>query len=229
MSARSPVTDVWHNLSASSVAQWAPAAGIGVLLAVWAGPLPIYARHLFAAHMAMHIAVVCIAAPLIAVGIAAWSRDPVKRWPSAFSPLAASLVEMLVVWGWHAPGPHEAARASSAVLVLEQGSFLAVGLLLWLSVLGGHRAIRRERAGVGIIGLLLTSMHMTLLGVLLTVSPRVLYPHAEDLAAGLDDQRLGGLMMLLGGGTVYLIGALILLGWLLRPSVMQVSGARSLK
>ena len=202
------------------VTEWAPAAGIGVLAAVWLGPLPALAASLFGAHMAMHISVVCVAAPLIAVGLAASRFDPVDNWPRLFSPLTASLIELVVVWGWHAPGPHEAARSSPVVLAVEQATFLGAGLLLWMSVFGGDSATRRERAGVGILGLLMTSMHMTLLGVLLTLSPRVLY-HDSGLAE-LDDQRLGGLMMLIGGGTVYLIGGLMLLGWLLRPSARQV-------
>ncbi|MBN1236950.1 MAG: cytochrome c oxidase assembly protein [Gammaproteobacteria bacterium] len=207
-------------MQAPRVAEWAPATGAGVLAAVWLGPLPPLASELFAAHMAMHIAVVCVAAPLIAVGLAASRFDPVDGWPLLFSPLSAALIELVVVWGWHAPGPHEAARSLPAVLALEQATFLGAGLLLWLSVLGGDRSTRRERAGVGILGLLMTSMHMTLLGVLLTLSPRVLY-HDAGPAADLDDQRLGGLMMLIGGGTVYLIGGLMLLGWLLRPSTRQ--------
>jgi putative membrane protein len=191
---------------------------MAVLAAAWLGPLPGLVPHMFAAHMAMHIAVVCGAAPLLAVGLAASRFDPVERAPLWFSPLTASLIELAVVWGWHAPGPHEAARSSPGILALEQVAFLIVGLLLWLSVLGGGAGKRRERAGVGILGLLLTSMHMTLLRVLLTLSPRPLYPHGIDPALELEDQRWGGLMMLIGGGTVYLIGGMMLLGWLLRPS-----------
>lgn len=215
MNARAWPARVAGKLSASRVTDWAPAAGIAVLAAVWLGPLPALAAHQFAAHMAMHIAVVCVAAPLIAVGLAGSRVDPVDDWPLLFSPLTASLIELVIVWGWHAPDAHEAARSEASVLAVEQMTFFAAGLLLWLSVLGGHHSSRRERAGVGILGLLLTSMHMTLLGVLLTLSPRTLYAHTGE--ASLDDQRLGGLMMLIGGGTVYLIGGLMLLGWLLRP------------
>jgi putative membrane protein len=57
---------------------------------------------------------------------------------------------------------------------------------------------------------------MTLLGALLTLAPRPLYGHVASHA--LDDQRLGGLMMLMGGGTVYLLGALFLASRLLRSS-----------
>lgn len=166
--------------------------------------------------MALHVTVVCVAAPLLAFGIAASRADPVRYWPSAFAPLPASLVDLVVVWAWHAPALHMTARSSPALFVAEQASFLAAGLLLWLSVFGGGQRERTARAGAGIIGLLLTSMHMTVLGVLLTLAPRPLYEHAGDAAAVLADQRLGGLLMLLGGGTVYLFGGLLLLAGLLR-------------
>jgi putative membrane protein len=48
--------------------------GLLVLAAVWFGPLPQLARQAFFAHMAMHMGVVAIAAPLIALGISSmWS------------------------------------------------------------------------------------------------------------------------------------------------------------
>jgi hypothetical protein len=40
-----------------------------------------------------------------------------------------------VVWTWHAPVLHHAAREGATVLILEQGTFLAAGLLL----IGGLR------------------------------------------------------------------------------------------
>jgi putative membrane protein len=118
---------------------------------------------------------------------------------------------------------HHAARASVAILLLEQASFLLVGLALWVAVFGGDGARRRERAAAGIGGLLLTSMHMTLLGVLLSVAARPLYGHLHAGAAPLpfglsplQDQHLGGILMLAIGGTAYLVGALWLLAGLLR-------------
>jgi putative membrane protein len=61
---------------------------------------------------------------------------------------------------------------------------------------------------------------MTLLGALLALSPRPLYGHAHGAGiaglAPLDDQHLGGAIMLLVGGASYLIGGLVLVGRLLR-------------
>ncbi len=196
--------------------------GLLVLGAAWLGPLPELSRHSFAAHMAMHMSVVAVAAPLLAAGIAGSQFDPVRgRWHSSilFSPIVASVVEFLVVWAWHAPAQHHAARDSTALLVVEQGSFLGVGLLLWLAAFGGSAAQRRQRAPAGIGGLLLTSMHMTLLGVLLALAGRPLYPHGADMAFGLtalQDQHLGGVLMLSFGGVAYMAGALVLLLGLLR-------------
>ena len=198
-------------------------AGGAALTAAWLGPLPPLAADLFAAYSAAHVAVICVVTPLLAVAVAGSRFDPVKRWPRGFSPLAAALIEMLVVWGWHAPAIF-ALREASALAALQQASFAAAGLVLWLSVLGGDGETRYERAGVGIIALLLTSMHMTLLGVLAMISAP-LFSGAVDVAASMEDQRLGGLLILAGAGIIYLIAGLVLLAWLLRPGA-DVSRAR---
>lgn len=191
--------------------------GLAVLAAAWLGPLPEH--HAFFAHMAMHVSVVAVAAPLIAIGLAGSAWDPARAWPALFAPLPATIFEFAIVWAWHAPALHDAARHSPIALVAEQGSFLLAGLMLWLSAFGGRVELRARRAGAGIIALLATSMHMTLLGTLLALANRPLYAHGG--LAGLtplEDQHLGGLLMLLGGGTAYLIGGLCLLARLLRPS-----------
>jgi putative membrane protein len=201
--------------------------GLLSLLAAWLGPLPALAQHSFAAHMAMHMTVVAVAAPLLAIGLAGSAADPVLRASRVFSPMLAAVLEFMVVWSWHAPLLHHAARDALAMRVLEQGSFLLVGLWLWLAAFGGGAHRSRERTAAGIGGLLLTSMHMTLLGVLLAGAPRALYAHAHATASAtsaLQDQQLGGVLMLAVGGSVYLGGALLLLAGLLRD---RGDGARN--
>ena len=199
-------------------------AGAVVLAAAWLGPLPALARQSFAAHMTMHMAVVAIACPLLALGLAGTRFDPLRgRVGGAravlFSPYVASALEFVVVWAWHAPGLHHLARHSVGGLVVEQASFFAVGALVWLSAFGGGGAAR-DRAAAGVGGLLMTSMHMTLLGVLLALADRPLYAHAATASPGgwtpLQDQQLGGVVMLAVGGVAYLAGALALLAGLLR-------------
>lgn len=188
------------------------AAGLAALGLAWLGPLPEWSLTRFAAHMTMHLAVVAVAAPLLALGVAGGPLDPARRLPGLFAPVAAAALELVVVWGWHAPALHDLARASFGWLAAEQASFLAVGLLVWLAALGGGAERRRERAAAGVAGLLLTSMHMTLLGALLALAPRPLYA----ACAGVADQQVGGILMLAVGGVVYAVGGLGLLAGLLR-------------
>ena len=200
--------------------------GVLTLAAAWLGPLPRLARQAFWAHMALHMGVVAVAAPLLALGVAGGRLDPVRHAPGLCAPIPASVLELVVVWAWHAPALHHAARQSTPGLVAEQGTFLLTGLLVWLSAYGGDAWRRGNRTAAGVVGLLLTSMHMTLLGALLALSPRPLYAHVAGLdgltgLTPLDDQHLGGAIMLLVGGVSYLLGGLWLTVRLLRGPVYE--------
>jgi putative membrane protein len=197
--------------------------GIVTLAAVWLGPLPQLARRAFWAHMTVHAGVVAVAAPLLAAGVAGGRLDPVRHAPRLFAPIPASVLELVAVWAWHAPALHHAARHGAAGLAAEQGTFLLAGLLVWLSAFGGDARRSGSRRAAGVVGLLLTSMHMTLLGALLALTPRPLY-HQDGGWEGLtplDDQHLGGVIMLLVGGLSYLFGGLWLTAGLLRGAVPE--------
>jgi putative membrane protein len=201
-------------------------AGLGALAFLWLGPLPELATGSFSAHMTLHMGVVAVAAPAIALGTAGRRWDPVRGAPRLFAPLAWSVLELLVVWAWHAPALHHAARSSAGVLWIEQASFLLSGLFLWLSAFGGGERERGARSASGVVALLLTSMHMTLLGALLALPPRALYLHdaATSSLSALDEQHLGGAIMLAVGGVVYLAGGLTLSLELLKGVKLPCAG-----
>ena len=178
-------------------------AGLLLLPFGWA-----LSRHGMSGHMAAHMIAVAIAAPLIAIGLQGHRADPAMRWPRLASPLPAAMIEAVIVWGWHVPALRNLAAHHPAALVVEQASFLGAGLLLWSAVL----TPRHRAAGVG--ALLVTSMHMTLLGALIGLAPRTLYMHHG--ADALADQQLAGVVMLLVGGIAYLLGGLAMLGQLLK-------------
>ena len=165
-------------------------------------------------HMAGHMIAVAVAAPLLAYGLGGGRFDPARRWPRVVAPMPMMLVELAVVWLWHLPALRAAAHAQPAAMVLEQASFLIAGWLLWSA------AFHRPHRTMGIGALLLTSMHMTLLGVLIGLADRPLYADAGHGALhGLGpvaDQQLGGVVMLLVGAVSYLAGGLALLADLLR-------------
>lgn len=200
-------------------------AGLLILGGAWLGPLPQLAERAFYAHMTMHMGVVAVASPLIALGISGGQFDPVRYVPALFSPVVASVLELCVVWTWHAPLLHHAARHHASALIVEQAMFLLCGLLLWLSAFGGddRQSAPTSRRAAGVVGLLLTSMHMTLLGALLALTPRPLYYHAGSLSSltALEDQHLGGAIMLISGGVSYLGGSLWLTIELIRSSTFS--------
>jgi len=177
-----------------------------VLVLAWS-PLPtLLMPGPFSAHMARHLLLVAVAAPLLGIAAVRAAPTDASRVAARCPPLAASAIEFVVVWAWHAPLLHHAARGGHGSLLAEQGLFLGSGLLLWLT------ALARPQAGV--VALLLTAMHMTLLGVLLALSRRPLF--GGDGAV--YDQEIGGVLMLAVGGAVYLLGGLVLLAGLLRPT-----------
>lgn len=112
-------------------------------------------------------------------------------------------------------------------LLAEQSMFFTCSLLLWLSAFGGSSPYDVNRAAAGVIGLLLTMMHMVLLGALLALTPRTLYAHGDNHSGltSLADQHLGGAIMLLGGGVSYLIGGLWLSVRLLNGNTIEPRGA----
>ncbi|AZO00880.1 cytochrome-c oxidase [Mesorhizobium sp. M9A.F.Ca.ET.002.03.1.2] len=192
-------------------------AGLFVLALVWLGPLLDAWRESFSAHMLAHMGVVAIAAPLLAIGT---QLGPTSDASRAFVlALPASLVEFIVVWSWHAPALRALAESSLFVTAIEQTTFLAAGLFLWLACLPRRDPVITGNAA-GAFALLLTSIHMTLLGALLALAPRPLYGADEVSCFGIvlsaqHDQELGGVIMLLVGAAVYLAGGVTLLARML--------------
>lgn len=203
-------------------------AGLAVLAAIWFGPLLGPWRASLTASMIAHMGVIAIAAPLIVIGLPQRWR-PGRSMPAAL-PVLASLIELFAVWGWHAPVMRAAVEASLAVTVAEQATFLAVGMLLWSTAFAAPR--ERTHAASGAAALLLTSIHMTLLGALLALSPRPLYGAGEVTCFGIvldagQDQHIGGVVMLMIGAIVYLAGGLSLIGRLLEAGAGTAKVASS--
>lgn len=171
-----------------------------LLAAVWSAPLltSLAGQWPFTLHMVRHMVLVAVAAPLLVLALPGLAR----RIP--LSPLAAAVIEFFAVWTWHLGMPHALAQTSWGWFIFEQGTFLVAGYAVWASALTARSGL----AGAG--GLLLTSMHMTLLGALLTLAPRPLYAAICYGSDPLADQQVGGMLMLAIGGIAYLAGGLSL-------------------
>ncbi len=179
-------------------------AGAGLLALLWLGPLPALAQVSMTAHMILHVGVVALVPALI--------RLPAPAGLGGAALAVAVLADMAVVWGWHLPAAHIWASLDDAGFVLQQASFLAAGLAVWTLADAAGRL-----AGAAV--LMLTAMHMTMLGIALTLAPTVLYPGVcggGPFGLGpLEDQQMAGVVMAVFAPVVYLAGGLARLAPLL--------------
>lgn len=199
---------------------------------IW--PLDAFSESSFAAHMAQHMILIAVAAPLLALArvsipitstiasaspvVAAWLALP-RRWLRlCLTPSVAFFINGAVIWVWHAPLLFELALHSEAIHRLEHVSFLVAGYWYW-SVLLREDKVNGEGYGAAALWSLSTLMHTGLLGALITFAPRPLYPTYIEtqggIAAALEDQQLAGLLMWVPMAVPYLIGGLAFAGvWL---------------
>ena len=122
--------------------------GLAAVTAAVLGPLDRLGDDgLFTAHVAQHIILGDLAAPLLLLGLPARARQrlgaalaaiasPQARLPRAlqlaFSPIGAAALWTLASYAWMVPTVHTAAASPGAVQAIDQTSFLLFGLLIWI-------------------------------------------------------------------------------------------------
>jgi putative membrane protein len=159
--------------------------------------------------MTMHLVLMNAVAPLLALTIAAMRRLPPIS-ASGRSLMAASLVQLALLWGWHAPTAVAAAHRLPALTALAMLSLSAAALWFWLAVILDRSAMRWR----ALLALLLTGKLFCLLGVLLVLAPRVLYGAASHI--DLADQQLAGLLMVVACPLSYVVAAVVVAAFGLR-------------
>lgn len=188
--------------------KFAAAAGVLVVASV-SPPLHGLAHDLFAAHMVQHLVLLLAASPLLAAGLLRTGR----RAPGLVAGLA---IHTAALWLWHVPALYDASVRHEALHVVEHATFLGAGTLYWWGVLD---AARVGRAG-SVASLFLAALGMGMLAALVTLAAHPWYAaHAATAArhglSPLGDQQLGGVIMWVPGGTVYVVaGAWVFARWL---------------
>jgi putative membrane protein len=159
-----------------------------------------------------------------------WSKRKAVRgiWDFFTHPLTAWCVHAAALWLWHIPRFFQATLDNDWIHSAQHVSFLASALFFWWSLFYAHGKVRY---GASVLYLFTTAVHTSILGALLTFSSNVWYPDyaATTSAWGLtplEDQQVGGLIMWIPGGLVYVIGGLALLALWLRESD-RIANARS--
>jgi putative membrane protein len=201
-----------------------------VLAAALVSPLHQASRSVFTAHMIEHELVMAVAAPLLVFArplgpflwalpqwlrrrVGLWSKKVwwTSIWRGLTIPLVATVLHGATIWLWHVPAFFDAALVREPIHWLQHASFLFSALLFWWSLLAAPAA--RYGYGQSIGHLFATAGHTSLLGLILFLSPRILFPlqSVGEAVRGLEpleDQQLAGLVMWIPSGLIYTGAAL---------------------
>jgi cytochrome c oxidase assembly factor CtaG len=195
------------------------AVGWLTLAVALTSPLHALGEQMFTAHMVEHEILMAVSAPLIVLSRPlafllfalpdAARRGMAGLWASGShvrrllrSGALATIVHGAVLWLWHVPPVFDAAVTHDGLHRLQHLSFFLSALWFWWTVLwASSRAAATWH-------LFVTMMHMSVLGALMALAPRVLYSVQTSHAAAygltpLEDQQLAGLLMWVPAGTVY--------------------------
>jgi putative membrane protein len=234
------VRRLWRESAGGGIRRWEAAAYASGWLALWVAlvsPLHPLGEVLFSAHMTQHELLMLVAAPLLVLGRPLipylwalplpWRRRlgragksaPVQAvWRTLTQPIAAWAVHAVALWIWHVPSLFEATIDNDLVHTLQHSSFLFSALLFWWALVHCRRGLAGY--GAAVLYVFTTAMHSGILGALLTFAQRVWYPIYSGTTASwglspIEDQQLGGLIMWIPAGVVYLIAGLALFaGWM---------------
>ncbi|MEX2334913.1 MAG: cytochrome c oxidase assembly protein, partial [Pseudohongiella sp.] len=178
------------------------------------GPLDDLAQTSTAAHMAQHMLMIVVIAPLWVLSqplpqvSAGGARSVSLLWQAALRlaryPMFAAYLHGAVIWIWHMPFFYMLAVDNPWWHGLEHAFFLLTAGIFWWAVMRSSA----DNFPAAVMALLFTLMHTGFLGALLSFSKAPVYGESRGVA----DQQLAGLIMWVAGSGPYLLG----LGWMLR-------------
>jgi cytochrome c oxidase assembly factor CtaG len=235
-------------------------SGLAVLGLALLSPIDTLQSLLFSMHMVQHELLMMVAPPLLLLAnpfpIALWGmpaglrrtigrlltrKAPFRRVVRRLTaPWVAWALYVATLWIWHAPIAYNAALNDELIHDVEHITFFATALLFWWHVVGAAPRIHGS-PGYGVrIGYVLAALVQNeVLAVSISLAHQPLYayymtvPRLWDLSV-LEDQMLGGAIMWVPGGMMYVLTAIILIACLLdweeKKTSREVSGdVRSLR
>lgn len=180
---------------------------MAVLAVIFVSPLCALSSALFTARTLHHLLLLLAAAPLLAFSLPLLKRSRLA---------AATAVQALVFWAWHAPDLYARALSNDLVYWVMQLTILGASIWFWA-------AIRASKAPAAVVGLLAAMLLMGLLGALIVFAGQALYaPHFASTGAwgmtALEDQQAAGLIMWGPAAAAYLAAALFRIDALFRSA-----------
>jgi putative membrane protein len=209
------------------VSSWLPSAawrpwmfGLGVLGAFLALESPIDTggdNYLLSLHMVQHLVLMMISPPLVLLGICGarppdptWMPGLRRLWTALTRPLAATVLFNGVLLVWHIPSLYDTTLRNEALHVVEHLTFIAVGVMLWWSVVDPIRGPGTVPVSPfwKIAALSVAGVPATVLGLIFSVASNPFYefyaraPRLWGLSP-VTDQQIAGVIMFGLGNLVY--------------------------
>jgi putative membrane protein len=209
---------------------WRFTAFFGGLATLWiavASPLASLDEELLIAHMLQHLLIMTVAAPLILLGAPAIIRQRGAA-RTFIHPVLCWLAGTAAVLAWHVPRLFELGMSSEVWHAVEQGSFLAAGLLFWWPIVQPWPSVARWSPWSAPLYLFLATLPCDALSAFLTFCDRVVFPSYLsankhfDLSA-IQDQQWAGTLMWVWVTFAYLAPAAFITMRLLAPRVTNAA------
>jgi putative membrane protein len=195
------------------------AGALGVLFVALTGPLhDLSDYYLFSAHMVQHMLLVFALPPLLLHGTPGWMVRPMLRDPRLLQlgrvltrPAAAFAVFNVILVAWHLPPVYNLAMDQHQVHIVGHLLMIAGSVILWWPVLSPVRELPRAPYPVQLLYLFVVGLPMVMVAIFISMADGLLYPYyaaSPRIWAQLTpraDQHLGGLIMWIPGGLVFLI------------------------
>jgi putative membrane protein len=206
--------------------------GLTAIAIALMSPIAALAHARFSVHMIQHTLLLMLAPPLLLLAdplpAVLWALPGGARaaagrllapgalvrrlWGALTWAPAAWLVSALIVWFWHLPGAWEAALSDGLLHDLEHLALSGAGVLFWWPLIDPAPRLRAGLAySLRVVYLVLAGGQQALLGLLLSMSPVVLYPSYQAGVRPLDDQARGGVIMWASSGIIGLVTSMVLL------------------
>ena len=189
------------------------------LLAALASPIDRLGEdYLFSAHMLQHVLLGDVAPLLLLASLSRVIMRPatrrlvtVERALGRFAHPATGLVLWLaLMYLWHIPALYEAALESPVAHLLEHASFFLAGIAVWWPLIQPV-PMRRSLKGMWPVAYIGTAKFgLAVLGLYLTWSSSVLYPHYESVPriwglSPVEDQNIGGVIMMVEQSLTFVV------------------------
>jgi len=191
---------------------------LGILIAGLSLGSPLHTigeGYLLSAHMVQHLIITMIVPPLLITGTPAWMVRPLLRWGpvgavarTVLTPIPAFVIFNAIFLGWHVPAFYELALAQPTVHAAEHTTMLLAAMITWWPIFGTMWEYPRLPYGGQVFYLFIQSLPPTILGALITLTSKELYPTyfmAERISflSAAEDQTIAGLIMWIPGALGY--------------------------